>query len=141
MKINDKKILIAFIVTTLAAALLIAAVSAWSLFRVEPGVVKLLSSPETLKDAYLELREPQLFAGYKNWDREGSGVLNTIRFFDNRLFYGAGIRAEEKPYLELLLERRHAGAMLGVKTALFLLLVSTMGTVALTVEVKGSREK
>lgn len=141
MKINDKNILIAFVITPLAAALILAAVSAYSLFSVEPRVVKLLSSPDTLKDAYIELREPQLFAGYKNWDREGNGVLNTIRFFDNRVFYGAGIRPEEKPYLELLLDRRHSGAVLGMKTAAFLVLVSVMGAVALAVETRNSKKQ
>lgn len=141
MKINDKNILIAFIVTPLAAALILAAISAYSLISVEPRAAKLLSSPDTLKEAYIELREPQLFAGYKNWDREGNGVLNTIRFFDNRVFYGAGIRPEEKPYLELLLERRHSGAVLGMKTAAFLLLVSVMGAVALALEARSSKEQ
>lgn len=141
MKINDKNILIAFIITPLAVALILAAISAYSLFSVEPRVEKLLSSPDTLKEAYTQLREPQLFAGYKNWDREGNGVFNTIRFFDNRVFYGAGIRPEEKPYLELLLERRHAGAMLGIKTAVFLFLVSFMGAIALAVEVRSGKKE
>jgi len=140
MKINDKNILVSFIITALSIAAILAAISSYSMFRIEPKISRLLSSPDTLKDAYIELREPQLFAGYKNWDREGNGVLNTIRFFDNRVFYGAGIRPEEKPYLELLLERRHSGAVLGMKTAAFFLIVAVMGAAALAVEARGSKE-
>lgn len=136
MKINDKKIYIAFIITPLAFALILGSVSLYSFYIKEPRVTKFLSSQDTLKEAFIELREPQLFAGYKNWDREGTAVLNTIRFFDNRVYFGAGIRPEEKPYIELLLKRRHAGAMLGFKTAAFLLLVSICGAAALLLEMR-----
>ncbi len=141
MKINDNKILAAFTITALAVALILASISSYSLFSVEPKITGLLSSPDTLKEAYIELREPQLFAGYKNWDREGNGVFNSIRFFDNRVFYGAGIRLEEKPYLELLLKRRHSGAMLGMKTAVFFLIISIMGAAALYIENRSLKEE
>lgn len=136
MKFNDKKIYIAFIITPLVIALIIGAISLYSIYVKEPRITRLLASPDTLKEAFIELREPQLFAGYRNWDREGTAVLNTIRFFDNRVYFGAGIRPEEKPYVELLLKRRHAGAMLGVKTSVFLLIISLCGAAALLIETK-----
>jgi len=136
MKINDKNIYIAFIATPLAIAVILCGISSYSLFVKEPAIQKLLSSPETLQDAYIELREPQLFAGYKNWDREGTGVLNTMRFFDKRVYSGAGIKPEERPYIELLFKRRHSGAMLGMKTAAFFLILSLCGCAAFAIDRK-----
>ncbi len=140
MKANDKKLYAAFAITAAAIAIILASISAYSLAYAEPKIERLLNSTETLKEAYIALREPQLFAGYRNWDQDGSDILNTIRYFDKHVFYGAGVRAEEAPYLFLLLERRHAGAMLGIKTAAFMFLLAACGSIAFLIEAKSLKE-
>lgn len=140
-KINDRNLYAAFIIVPLVIAILIGGVSLYSRLSVEPAAGKLISSPDTMKQGYLVLREPQLFAGYRYWDSDGSAVKNTIRYFDFMIYSGGEIKPEEKVYLELLLDRRKAGATLGIKTALFMLFISAMGGVALFFENRSNNRK
>lgn len=133
-KINDRKLYAAFIIVPLVIALFIGGISLYSRLSVEPTAAKLISSPDTMKQGYLVLREPQLFAGYRYWDSDGSAVKNTIRYFDFTIYSGGEVKPEEKVYLDLLLERRRAGSTLGIKTSLFLLLISAMGGIAFFME-------
>ena len=108
--------------------------SLYSKAFVEPRVAALLdnnnSDSADLKEAYIILRNPQIFAGYKYWDSEGVPVRNTLRYFDNKLFNGKDIVQTEKPYLELLKARRAAGSTLGLKTAFFFFGFALIGTFA-----------
>jgi hypothetical protein len=126
-KINDSNLYKAFIIVPLVIALFTGGVSLYSKMSVEPAAAKLISSAETMKQGYVMLREPQLFAGYRYWDSDGTAVKNTIRYFDFMIYSGGEIKAEEKVYLELLLDRRKGGSMLGLKTAIFMIIISSMG--------------
>ena len=133
-KINDSNLYKIFIIVPLVIALFTGGVSLYSKISVEPAAAKLISSAETMKQGYTLLREPQLFAGYRYWDSDGTAVKNTIRYFDFMIFSGGEIKEEEKVYLELLLDRRKSGSMLGLKTARFMIIISAMGGVALYLE-------
>ncbi len=135
-KINDKNIYLTFIIVPLIIALFLGGISVYSRIIVEPAASKLILSAETMKQGYVMLREPQLFAGYKYWDSDGSAVKNTIRYFDFMIYNGGEIKPEEKVYLDLLLQRREAGSTLGIKTALFMILLSVMGGIALFTETR-----
>ncbi len=132
--INDSNLYKAFIIVPLVIALFTGGVSLYSKLSIEPAAATLISSAETMKQGYVMLREPQLFAGYRYWDSDGTAVKNTIRYFDFMINSGGEIKAEEKVYLELLLDRRKGGSMLGLKTAVFMLIISSMGGAMLFLE-------
>lgn len=139
---DDKIIYISFIAATLTAALFFASVSLYSRIHVEPAVSALLDkgeSPADLHRAYIYLRDPQIFAGYKYWDSEGIPVRNTLRYFDSKIFNDREIVPSEKPYLELLLSRRKAGSTLGLKTAAFFFLFSLVGSAAFFIYRRGEK--
>lgn len=133
-KPDDKIIYISFIAATLAVALITGGVSLYSKVFVEPRVAALLDNDSIdsakLKEAYIILRDPQIFAGYKYWDSDGVPARNTLRYFDNKLFNGKDISQTEKPYLQLLRSRRAAGSTLGLKTAFFFLGFAFIGAFA-----------
>ena len=140
-KINDSRLYMIMIIVPLVIALFTGGISLYSKIVVEPEALKLISSPGTIKQGYILLREPQLFAGYRYWDSDGSAVKNTIRYFDFTIYNGGEIKPEEKVYVELLLKRREAGSMLGLKTALFAIIISLMSAAALFIEKRNnSRE-
>ena len=142
-KPDDKIIYMAFIAATLAVAVIMGSVSLYSRVFVEPKVVLLLErgkdDPLEFHRAYIMLRDPQIFAGYKYWDSEGIPVRNTLRYFDSKIFNEREIVAAEKPYLELLLSRREAGSTLGLKTAAFFLLFSLVGSAAFLIYRRGDK--
>jgi len=133
-KINDSNLYKIFIIVPLVIALFTGGVSLYSKISVEPAAARLISSADSMKQGYILLREPQLFAGYRYWDSDGTAVKNTIRYFDFMIYSGGEIKPEEKVYLELLLDRRKAGSMLGLKTAMFMLFISALGGIALYLE-------
>ena len=134
VKINDKKIYLAFVISALVIALFTGGISLYSRLIVEPEAAKLISSPGTMKQGYLMLREPQLFAGYRYWDSDGTAVKNTIRYFDYVIYNGNEIKPEERIYLDLLLKRRESGSQLGLKTAVFMIILSALGAAAFFME-------
>ena len=133
-KINDSNLYKIFIIVPIVIALFTGGVSLYSKISVEPAAARLISSADSMKQGYILLREPQLFAGYRYWDSDGTAVKNTIRYFDFMIYSGGEIKPEEKVYLELLLDRRKAGSMLGLKTAMFMLFISALGGIALYLE-------
>lgn len=135
-KINDVKIYLSIILIPLSVAVILGVLSLYSRLVIEPKAKNLLASESTMKEGYILLREPQIFAGYKYWDSDGMAVKNTLRYFDNKLYNGGDIKPEERIYLELVLKRRISGSDLGFKTSLFFLMVSIAGTVAYLVERK-----
>ncbi len=129
-KINDSKLYLAGAVTTLVVSLVFGAVSFYSILFVEPKVERLLRSTESVdanyKQAYIILREPQLFGGYSNFDAEGISVKNSLAFFDRRIYAGEEIDESRVAYLDLLLDRRKKGSALGRNTMVFFLILSLL---------------
>jgi hypothetical protein len=137
-KINDSRLYLYFGAVTLALALVVGAISSYSIFSVEPGIRALLNAPSDIngnyRKAYLFLRNPQIFAGYERFDAEGSGARRFIEHFDEAIYSGSEITADQKQYLELLLERRQGGSALGIKTMFYILLVSFLSWIMYFVE-------
>jgi len=127
-KINDGTIYLSIAIVTLTVAVILAAISFYSILVVEPKVERLLadqsSGSTSHKQAYLLLRDPQLFAGYGYFDAEGITIRNSLSFFDKRIYSGEEIDSTRTPYLELLLERRKKGSVLGRNTMVFFLFLS-----------------
>jgi hypothetical protein len=138
-KINDTKIYLSIIIAPLIIAVLIGSISLYSKLVVEKKAASLIASEATMKEGYLLLREPQLFGGYKYWDSDGMAVKNSLRYFDSRIFNGGEIKPDEKIYLQLILNRRASGSELGIKSAVFLLIISFTGFIALLVERKSNK--
>src|SRR4030042_627118 len=129
-KINESNIYLSVAIAALVVGLVVGAVSYYSIIIVEPKVERLLAATEDVdknfKQAYLILRNPQIFAGYGNFDAEGISVKNSLAFFDKKIYYGDEIDSTRKAYLELLLDRREKGSTLGRNTAAFFIVLSLM---------------
>ncbi len=127
-KINDSKIYLTLALVTLVVGIVLGAVSFYSILVVEPKVERLLADRSAIdanhKQAYLLLRDPQVFAGYGYFDAEGISVRNSLAFFDKRIYSGEEIDATRTAYLDLLLDRRKKGSVLGRNTMVFFLLLS-----------------
>jgi hypothetical protein len=135
-KINDTKIYLSIIIAPLVIAVILGSISLYSKLVVEKKARSLIASESTMKEGYLLLREPQLFGGYKYWDSDGMAVKNSLRYFDSKIFNGGEIKPDEKIYLQLILNRRASGSELGIKSAVFLLVISFTGFIALMIERK-----
>lgn len=135
-KINDTKIYLSIVIAPLIIAILLGSISLYSKLVVEKKAKSLIESESTMKEGYLLLREPQLFGGYKYWDSDGMAVKNSLRYFDSRIFNGGEIKPDEKIYLQLILNRRSSGSELGIKSAVFLLIISFTGFIAYMIERK-----
>ncbi len=167
-KIDDSKLYFYFALTTLIIGIILAVVSFYSIYSVEPEIKDLLASAEnkdkSYERAYILLRDPQIFARYEHFDTEqdlqlgystakklnidsqrdleilvsktfpGTTVKKALRYFDNKVYYGKEITADEKRYLEVLLDRRMKGARLGRNTMIFVLVVSMISWILLFVE-------
>ncbi len=127
-KINDSKIYLTLALVTLAVGIVLGGVSFYSILVVEPNVERLLADRSAIdanhKQAYLLLRDPQVFAGYGYFDAEGISIRNSLAFFDKRIYSGEEIDATRTAYLDLLLDRRKKGSVLGRNTMVFFLLLS-----------------
>lgn len=131
--VNDGKIYLAGGLVTIVAAVFLAVVSFYSILVVEPRVDRLLTEGEKLdrdgmdlkfREAYLVLRNPQLFAGYTHFDMEGVTVKNVLMYFDRKVYNGEYLEIMGRDYLQLLLRRRMKGSTLGRNTMVFMLVVS-----------------
>ena len=137
-KTDDSKIyLIIFIIPFLIAAVIFG-ISLYSKMVVEPKAKALIESEESqsMKEGYIVLREGQLFGKYNHWDMDGDIVRKSIRYFDNKIYNGLDMSKDDKRYLTEILKRREAGSGLGMKTSLFLLIVSLTGLAAYIFERK-----
>ncbi|OHD68394.1 MAG: hypothetical protein A2W19_14345 [Spirochaetes bacterium RBG_16_49_21] len=125
-KINDSRIYRYSAIITLIIGITLGAVSFYSILVVEPAVEQLLSARENIdanyKKAYIILRDPQIFAGYDNFDSDR--VRNSLTFFDGKIYADEKIDQERKIYLEVLLERRKEGSLLGRNTMVYFFLLS-----------------
>lgn len=112
----------------LAVGIILAVVSFYSILVVEPKVERLLADRTNIdlnhKRAYLILRDPQIFAGYSYFDAEGISIRNSLAFFDKRIYSGEEIDSTRTAYLDLLLDRRKKGSVLGRNTMAFFLIIS-----------------
>jgi hypothetical protein len=128
---NDNKIYLYFAITTLAIALIIGAISYYSVLVVEPRIDALLSKTEDVnqnyKDAYRMLRDAEIFARYQNFDPDAASQITAIQTFDRKIYTGDEFIDTDMRALESLLERRAKGSRLGRTTMFFFLIISAMG--------------
>lgn len=127
-KFNDSRIYLVSSIVALAAGLILGVVSFYSILVVEPKVQSLLSASADIEKnyskAYLIIRDPQVFAGYSNFDAEGISVKNSLKYFDRKVYFGEAIESSDRAYLEILMERRKKGSILGRNTMAFFMLIS-----------------
>lgn len=127
-KIDDTKIYLIAAAATLVVGIVLGAIAFYSILSVEPKVEKLLAAKDNIdsnfKQAYLILRNPQVFAGYSNYDADGVSVKNSLIFFDKRIYNGEELDSSRKAYLELLLDRRKKGSILTRNTMIFFIVLS-----------------
>ena len=127
-KFNDSRIYLVSSIVAMAVGLILAGVSFYSILVIEPKVQNLLSAGADIEKnyskAYLMLRDPQVFAGYNNFDAEGISVKNSLKYFDRKVYFGESIESSDRAYLEILMERRKKGSILGRNTMAFFMLVS-----------------
>jgi hypothetical protein len=132
-KINDGRLYFYFIIITFATGILLFLIFSYSAFFVEPEIKQLLSGEENIsenyKSAFIELKNPQLFARYENFDQPGMRVKTIIQVYDEKLEKNISFDRNDKKYLELLLERREMGAILTRNTMIFFFLLSVLGLI------------
>ena len=142
-KFYDGKLYLVFGIVTLALVFIISAISSYSHFVVEPEVRTLLATSENIDEnyrkAYIILREPQLFAGYEQFDGDSRRIEKFIESFDELVYSGLGLMPDHKVHLEILLERRVSGTILGYKTAVFILIISLMSWLMFFLEKRQQR--
>ncbi len=143
-RINDSRLYFWFASSALALGLITGAISSYSYFFVEPEVRELLNKDrdyhKNYSAAYVILRDPQIFALYEHFDAEGAAVKNSLRYFDSRISSGAEFDRQDKKYLEVLMDRREKGSLLGMKSMFFLFIISLLGWAAFAFE-KVSRRR
>jgi len=141
-KIDDSRLYLYSAIVTLIVGVILGVVSFYSILLVEPTVGRLLSSKgdidKNYKDAYIILRDPQIFAGYSNF--ESDRVKNSLTFFDNKIFSGEKIDPDRKIYLEVLLDRRKEGSILGRNTMIFFMLLSLVAWIFFFNERKAAQD-
>jgi hypothetical protein len=129
--INDRPLYFYFSVITLAIALVCGLIAYHSMLSVEPRVEKLIAERENITEnytkAYRILRNPQVFARYENFDAVAQPVKMILKDFDRRAYNREPFTAEDRIYLEILLERRALGSRLSRNTMVFFLLLSALG--------------
>jgi len=128
-RIDDSKIYLTIFIVPLIIAAIICGISLYSVMIVEPKAKALIDSENSvsMKEAYIMLRSPQLFGRYNYWDRDGDIVRNSIRYFDSKIYKELELTKDDKRYLAAVLDRRESGSQLGMKTSVFLLIVSITG--------------
>ena len=139
-KTDDSKIYLSIIIVPLIAAAILSGISLYSIMVVEPKAKALIDSEESksMKEGYLILRRAELFGGFNHWDFDGDIVRKSIRYFDEKIYNEAELKKDDKRYLTEILNRRASGSKLGIKTSLFLLLVSFTGFIAYIFERRGT---
>ena len=139
-KIDDSRLYLYSAAVTLIVGLIIGAVSYYSILFVEPEVERLLSSKVDIdkhyREAYIILRDPQIFAGYSNFDTDR--VKNSLTFFDSKIISGEKIDPDRKIYLEVLLDRRKEGSTLGRHTMFFFMFLSLVAWILFITERKAA---
>ncbi len=139
-RINDSKLYFYFAIIAIVLALITGGISGYSRFFVEKNVTALLSDEKNFeknfKEAYIVLRNPQLFALYEHFDAQGEIIKRTLSYFDNKVYRKEAMKAEDRKYLDLLLDRRMRGSKLGFNSMFFLLILSSIAWIMYFVEVR-----
>jgi hypothetical protein len=142
MKFDDSKIYVYFSIAVLVAGILFGLPGIYSKMVTEPAIEKLLTQDadsQKLKQAYIMLRNPHIFAGYDRFDEAGAGIEYILKEFDNRVAEQKEFTSNDILYLELLLQRRQQGSDLSIKTMIYFLLISVLGLIGLFIEKKTSK--
>ncbi len=130
-KIDDSRLYLWFAAITLGIALVCGGIAGYSMFYVEPEIGALLAAEDDVatayRQAYLMLRDPQIFARYENFDVAAQPVKFILRDFDRRVSGGEALAKDDGLYLGILLERRQLGSALTRNTAVFFALLSALG--------------
>ncbi len=130
-KIDDSRLYLWFAVITLGVALACGGIAGYSMLHVESEVRALLAAGDDVagayREAYLLLRDPQIFARYENFDVAAQPVKFILRDFDRRVSANEALTADDGLYLGILLERRQLGSALTRNTAVFFALLSALG--------------
>ena len=139
-KINDSKIYLTIFIAPLILAVIICGISLYSIVVVEPKAKVLIDSEnsDSMKEGYIILRKGGLFSKHNYWDIDGDIVRKSIRYYDNQIYNNIELTKDDKRYLNEILKRREAGSNLGIKTSIFLLIVSLTGLVAYIFERRSS---
>lgn len=144
-KFNDSKLYFYFSIITVFLAIITGGISGYSRFFVEKKVAVLLNDEKNFeksyREAYLVLRNPQLFALYENFDSQGEIVKRTLSYFDNKVYRKEAMKKEDRKYLELLFDRRQRGSRLGFNSAVFLVVISFVGFIMFIVEKRQARRE
>ena len=128
---DDTKLYLYFSIITLVISIILGLIAFYSIIIIEPDIKRLLSVnenvSENLKEAYLKLKSPQIFAGYDNFDGIAQSIKTIIDDFDKRINNRGEFDKNDRIYLSILLERRSLGARLSRNTMIFFLLLSILG--------------
>ena len=137
-KTYDGRLYFFFGIISLSIVIILGAISSYSKFVVELDIHDYLEAPygtgDNYKNAYILLRDPQLFAGYEHFDARSIAINKILEIFDQMIYAELVIPEDHKQYLEVLLKRREDGAMLGFKTALFVFIISMLSWVMFFIE-------
>lgn len=143
---NDKKIFLISTITAGVLTLVIGCISLYSILFVEKKaethiktaikMTKNLKDPDDLyseeysklnkvyQDAYFLVRTPQIFAAYKNFDPKANATKKIFKQFDEGIYKNKKFDKNTYIYINYLLDRRKKGSMLGLKTSIFLLIIT-----------------
>jgi hypothetical protein len=128
--IYDGRLYFYFTLVTLVIALALGATSYYSILFVEPEIARHLDAAENIEEnyarAYKRLADPQIFARYENFD-DGGRIKNIMIDFDKKIGSGGKFIRDDRVYLEVLLERRKMGSLLGRNTMAFFFLLALLG--------------
>lgn len=130
-QINDGRLYFYFAVVTAVLAAIMGVVAYYSILHVEPTIRGHIDAREDIgaryRSAYVMLRDPQIFARYENFDAAGMPAKTILRDFDRRMYKNEPFTADDRIYLEFLLERRMQGSRLTRGTMVFFALLSILG--------------
>ena len=143
-KIIDSKLYLWFTVVSVALSVILASVSMYSVIFIEKEVKQILAAePDqstSYNEAYIKLRSPQIFAGYEFFDAEDSDIKKILSYFDSKIASNEVIDIDDVEYIYVLLDRRMSGSSLGIKTSVFLLIISLFGLLAFLYEKRQCRK-
>ena len=130
-RIDDRKLYLYFSIITIAIGIILALIFSYSAFIIEPDIEKLLSDEDNIgenyKNAYIMLKDPQIFARYENYDSISRPIESILKVFDKKIDQNDEFEMNDKIYLHILLERRKLGAQLTRNTSVFFLVLSILG--------------
>ncbi|MGQ9843995.1 MAG: hypothetical protein ACUVRK_10575 [Spirochaetota bacterium] len=142
MNFDDSKIYVYFSIAVLVAGILFGLPGIYSKIITEPAIENLLTqdaNSQMLKQSYIMLRNPHIFAGYDRYDEAGAGIEYILKEFDNRVAGQKEFTANDILYLTRLLQRRQQGSDLSIKTMIYFLLLSVLGVIGLIIERKTTK--